>query len=232
MNWRNVPEDFILVQRERLEGGVHNLVFLQQIQELLKDFLNSRNAIKILDLGCAAGYTYLIFKEKCSKYIGIEISKPLVSEGIDYFAAEIQSGMVCLIHGDFLDDSLLEGLPKYTYDLVFVNTVLEHLPSYEETISKAARFINQSGRLVIRTPTSDLPDSIQLVPIFYEWGVCDKLYYNEYNLPKLIEYIKQQGLAVAHFSDKYTADNPKLIQIGNNEFLKRRFTILIAERTE
>ena len=232
MNWVNAPKEFVDTQRERLRGDVHNLVFLQQIQELLKDFLNSRNAIKILDLGCASGYTYLIFKEKCSKYTGIEISKPLISEGIDYFAAEMQSGKVCLIHGDFLDDSLLETLPKYTYDLVLLNTVLEHLPSYEEAISKAVRFITQSGRLVIRTPTSYLPDSIQLVPIFYDSGVYDTFYSNEYNLPKLTEYIKQQGLAVAHFSDRYTADNPKVYHLGNNEFLKRRFTIFIAERSE
>jgi len=232
MNWENVSKEFINVQRERLRGSVYDLVFLQQIQELLKDFLNSRNNIRILDLGCASGYTYPIFKEKCSKYTGIETSKPLLSEGIDYFAAEIQGGKVCLIHGDFLDDSLLEGLPKYTYDLVFMNTVLEHLPSYEEAISKAVKFVNQSGRLVIRVPTSDLPDSIQLVPIFYDSGVYDRFYCNEYNLPKLIEYIIQQGLAVAHFTDRYTADNPKVYHLGNNELLKRRFTIFIAERTE
>ncbi len=232
MKWGNVPENFINTQRERLTGGAFNLVFLQQIQELLKEFLDSRDDIKILDIGCASGYTYLMFKEKCNKYTGIEISRPLISEGVEYFSAEIQSGKVCLINGDFLDDSMVGGLLKDTYDLVFMNTVLEHLPSYNEAVSKAARFVNESGRLVIRTPTSDMPDSIHLVPIFYSSDIYDEFYWNEYNLSKLIEYIKRQRLAVTHYPDRYTTDNPKLIQIGSSEFLKRRFTIFVAERTE
>lgn len=112
-------------------------------KSLSKLFINTNlSDIKVLDFGCGNGNLLDDLKK-----IGI---KNLF--GYDFDAKALISSK--------LDDLVLfdnyELIHDYgNYDYIFLNHVIEHLPDAKLVIENLSKVLNQSGKIVIRTPNSD-----------------------------------------------------------------------------
>jgi SAM-dependent methyltransferase len=93
--------------------------------------LNER--FSLLDVGCGPGaIPKMIFSDPNLKnriaYVGIDQSE----NAIRYCRDKLPSSYVMMCR-----DILSDGLPEGSFDVIMINEVLEHLPSYDQLISSA-----------------------------------------------------------------------------------------------
>ncbi len=102
---------------------------------------------RILDLGCGDGtLSSVIFRgEGSSTLIGLEV---------DPADAEIarRSGIYAAVHcapGDSIPE------PDQAFDIVFSNSVLEHIPKIEPVLGEVGRVVRAGGRFVFTVPSEE-----------------------------------------------------------------------------
>lgn len=117
---------------------------------------------RVLDLGCGDGtLSAVIFGERggCT-LVGLE------PDPIDAEAAR-RSGMYALVHcaaGDAIPE------PDRSVDLVFSNSVLEHIPRIEPVLAEAGRITRPGGRFVFTVPSEQFHACLSgkgLLPLFW-----------------------------------------------------------------
>ena len=99
-----------------------------------------------LDLGCGDGaLTGLIYRH---------LKQTPVLTGLDYSAEEIE---IAKRRGIYRDTICGKGdampIDDATFDFVFSNSVLEHIPALEGTIAETARILKRGGSLIATVPT-------------------------------------------------------------------------------
>ena len=89
---------------------------------------------RVLDYGCSWGYGTYQLAAHGYEAIGFEISRARAKFGRERLAVQI------------LDDpSQLDSLPARSFDIIFSNHVLEHLPSLRETLQSFAHLLADGG---------------------------------------------------------------------------------------
>lgn len=112
-------------------------------KELLKLFENSQHeSIKILDFGCGNGNLL-----KDLKKIGIN---NLFGYDFDSKALQISKFEEFVLFDKY---ELIQA--NGNYDFIFLNHVIEHLPHAKNIIENLSKYLNKSGKIIIRTPNSD-----------------------------------------------------------------------------
>lgn len=139
-----IPSYFGVVSERSISG--QNLVFLKQEEELLKPWL--QKGIRLLDVGCATGYSYYNFSKYDVDYYGIDIVPEYVEEGRRNLSKHGLSS-------DHLQVADLYDLSAWgdSYNLVICNTVLQHLDSPEAAIAALSNLTKKV--LLVRTLTAD-----------------------------------------------------------------------------
>jgi len=89
---------------------------------------------RVLDYGCSWGYTPYLMRKNGYEAAGFEVSKSRA----EY--ARINLGLTVI-------DSLaaLDSVPAGSFDIVFSNNVLEHLPSIGDALASCARLLADDG---------------------------------------------------------------------------------------
>jgi SAM-dependent methyltransferase len=96
---------------------------------------------RALDFGCSWGYGVRQLADRGYDAIGFEVSKPRASFGRSRLAVEI------------LDDTAaLDALPGASFDLIFTNHVLEHLPNLGASLTLINRLLARDGLLFAVIP--------------------------------------------------------------------------------
>lgn len=99
--------------------------------------------MRVLDLGCGSGHSFLNLRDRQVQYTGLDISQSQVARNIQAY-------------GDgprFLAASLYDtGLASAGYDLVFSTYVLEHLVFPQKFLAEAARLTTPGGLLILLCP--------------------------------------------------------------------------------
>lgn len=98
--------------------------------------------LRVLDIGCAAGYFLLVCQERGCAVTGLEPSDAIRS----FASAELGTENV---HGRLLgiDD---EFKPK-SFDLITFWDVIEHIPEPHRALARAAELLAPGGRLIVET---------------------------------------------------------------------------------
>ncbi len=113
---------------------------LHRLHRYLSDFQGKR----VLDIGCAAGGTMALLREKGANVLGIEISKSACEIAKDKYKLEV------------LNCSLEEAdLKNDTFDIIFLFDVLEHLANPGETLQRLRQILTSGGTLAITVPNFD-----------------------------------------------------------------------------
>ena len=151
-----ISENIKFYQSEYEEGMTTKLPDESKFQQYLntcfsnteKDFSEKIEIVKLfksngklLDFGCSWGYEALQLQNNGFDVIGFEISKSRANFG------KIKLGLT------ILDDySLLHSMKDESFDIVFSNHVLEHLPNLYSIFEMFYRLLNRNGYLIIFVP--------------------------------------------------------------------------------
>ncbi len=206
----SLSENEIFYQNEYTEGVTtefpdeRNLEKLPQIQfsrtdndfsekiEIVKQFkLNG----KLLDFGSSWGYSLYQFRQAGFDSIGFEISKARSNY------AKTKLGLT------MIDDyQSLNNFKDGSFDIIFCNHVLEHLPNLYQVFGMFRRLLSDGGYLVIFVPDCSEMEkrSIFKIKKRYAFGEKHTIAFNnlffESNLPKL-------GFEVKYTRSPYDINN-------------------------
>lgn len=93
-----------------------------------------RPGSRVLDFGCSWGYGTYQLQQRGFDVAGFEISKPRAEYGREKMGLEIIDSI-----------AELENLPRESFDIIFSNHVVEHLPDIAKTFSTLASLLNRDG---------------------------------------------------------------------------------------
>jgi len=110
--------------------------------QFLKKYITNNENNKILDIGCGAGVFLYAFKNVFSKWdtIGVEPTKDF---------SEIAKNQGINILNEYLDENTFD----YTFDLISMNHVLEHLDNYFDMLSLIKQYMSKKTLLYIEVPS-------------------------------------------------------------------------------
>tara|TARA_Y100001936_G_scaffold254181_1_gene326741 strand:- start:11328 stop:12212 length:885 start_codon:yes stop_codon:yes gene_type:complete len=101
---------------------------------------------RLLEFGCSWGYVVDQFNKAGFDATGFELSRPRADFGRQNLGVKI------------LDEyGQLEALPDDSFDVIFTNHVLEHLPDLRPAFALFSRLLSPNGALVIIVPNGDGP---------------------------------------------------------------------------
>ncbi len=101
--------------------------------------------LKVLDIGCAAGFFLQVMREKGHDVYGVELSAPIATHAIEMLGAErVHIGTLESVAGR-------PGFARGTFDLVTLWDVVEHVPDPQTLLRGARSMLQDDGFLVLET---------------------------------------------------------------------------------
>jgi 2-polyprenyl-3-methyl-5-hydroxy-6-metoxy-1,4-benzoquinol methylase len=89
---------------------------------------------RVLDLGCSWGYATYLLRKNGYDAVGFEISRSRAAYGRKHLALPVMDS-----------PAELESLPNGSFDVIYSNHVLEHLPSIGKSLTLCARLLRDEG---------------------------------------------------------------------------------------
>jgi len=140
--------------------------------EYISQFMDFKNGIKVLDIGCAEGKFLDFFAEKGCMCHGIEIGKE---------AAEIAGRKYNIFQGRLPDLNISEW-----YNLIIMRGVIQYFEEPRDYFEKVDKLLNDNGLLYITsTPNTD--------------SICHRLFKDKFTLP--ICAVAQNGFSTKVLCD-------------------------------
>jgi 2-polyprenyl-3-methyl-5-hydroxy-6-metoxy-1,4-benzoquinol methylase len=100
-----------------------------------------RPAGRILDYGCSWGFTSCLMEQSGYSVVGLEISKPRAAYARQHLGLQVI---------DSVDE--IEAFPAGSFDIIYSNHVLEHLPSIGRVLASFARLLAPDGIAINALP--------------------------------------------------------------------------------
>jgi 2-polyprenyl-3-methyl-5-hydroxy-6-metoxy-1,4-benzoquinol methylase len=100
-----------------------------------------RPAGRILDYGCSWGYASCLLQQSGYSVVGLEISKPRAAYAREHLGLHAIDSV-----------EAIEALPAGSFDIVYSNHVLEHLPSIGRVLASFARLLAPDGITINALP--------------------------------------------------------------------------------
>ena len=110
----------------------------KDLSEKIRLLKRYKSAGQLLDYGCSWGYGLWQFQKAGFKAGGVEISAPRANFGSKKLGLTIVPGT--------------GTLPDESFDVIFTNHVLEHLPNLFKNFSELCRLLKKDGVLMISVP--------------------------------------------------------------------------------
>lgn len=150
------------------------------------DWLLARRKISnLLDIGCGIGLLVEAAQKRGIHAEGIDLS----SFAVEYGSRELH--IRGLKAGDFT--TVLDA--KKTFDVVYLNHVIEHVPDPVRFVEDCCRYLSPGGWLVLETPDIDSTQA-KRAGKNWEYILTEHLYY--FNLATLAQLVENQGLSVRY----------------------------------
>jgi 2-polyprenyl-3-methyl-5-hydroxy-6-metoxy-1,4-benzoquinol methylase len=118
-----------------------------KIAEIDLSSLGLFQGARVLDIGCARGFTMIELAKRDCRVFGIEVLRHLAKEASGNLNRNEVIGII--INGSA--DSL--PFPNYFFDALICTEVIEHVPNAEEVLSEIHRVLRPGGRLCLSLPT-------------------------------------------------------------------------------
>ena len=160
---------------------LNNPAKIQALDWLAKDPLLDGN-FSLLDLGCGPGVIpQLVLKKQDLKsrvaYTGVDVSE----NALRYCRDRLPADYIVLCR-----DVLNDGLPEGHFDVIMVNEVLEHLPSYKNLIAAA---LAKEPKIFIITTFAVLHGPKRDRTL---WNAERQCYMNSYSFEKFFRYLRER----------------------------------------
>jgi len=107
---------------------------------------------KILDIGCGDGlFAKILFKNRTN----------LLDTGIDFDSVELRKAKTTTMYKNLIQCSVTQmPLPSCSYDTVFSNSVLEHIPDLDGALAEIGRVMKPGGRFIFTVPSELLSEQM------------------------------------------------------------------------
>src|SRR5215210_4978473 len=113
----------------------------------------ARAGERVLDLGCGAGRFVAALRDAGADPVGVELSEAALERARrNVLGADLRP----------LGEDGALPLEDASVDLVWCSEVLEHVPDTAGLLSEARRVLRTGGRLLVTTPSHDLPRRVLL----------------------------------------------------------------------
>lgn len=193
--------------------------FLQKAFELKPEF-------KVLEIGCAEAGVLKAFTELGNECVGIELSPSRVALASKFMATEVAEKKVRFIVKDIYDINIEEDI-GYTFDLIILKDVIEHIPNQELFLNRLKNFLSPEGKIFFGFPPWQMPFGghqqicrnkfLSVLPYFH---LFPKPIYKSilklFNEPDTtisgLFKIKDTGISIERFERIIKDENYKLIQ--------------------
>ncbi|MDD5439560.1 MAG: class I SAM-dependent methyltransferase, partial [Candidatus Omnitrophica bacterium] len=125
-----------------LSDKLFNIPRYIDLKNLEPFFGNDLKGKKVLEIGCGKGYFSGFFAGRGAQYYGLDIDRDELS-----FISKRNTGTIVQGNGT--------GIPckDGSFDIVFSNCVIEHIPDDDGVLSEARRVLKKDGFLIFTFPT-------------------------------------------------------------------------------
>ena len=109
-----------------------------------------KGPIRVLDIGCAAGFFLRVMKEEGHDVRGVEVSADIAALATQHLGEDN-------IHIGFLEhlDPHRPGFEPASFDLITMWDVIEHVPDPQRLLELARRLLKPDGALILETQNVD-----------------------------------------------------------------------------
>jgi ubiquinone/menaquinone biosynthesis C-methylase UbiE len=101
---------------------------------------------EIIDIGCGTGKNYEFIKEKCSAYIGVDVSQKQIEQANLTYG---QENNVSFFVGDAQNLNFKPG----SFDTVIIFGCLHHLQNPKKALKEAFRLLRKGGTILLYEPS-------------------------------------------------------------------------------
>lgn len=123
---------------ERAESRKHH--YRSMLPALKKHLANPNGKVRVLDVGCAAGYFLEVAQEAGWRAQGVELSPYMSSYARDERGLDVQTGTI--------EEA---NLPLDEFDLITMWDVIEHVQNPSQVLQRASDLLKPGGLLVLAT---------------------------------------------------------------------------------
>ncbi len=129
--------------------GQNSWITIAEARECFS-LLNLRQAQQVLEVACGSGgVARLMAREAGARVIGIDINEHGVRAAAEAAARE---GLADLVQFRVLDATRPLPFPDASFDAVFCNDSINHLPGRQQVLREWCRILRKRGRLVYTDP--------------------------------------------------------------------------------
>ncbi len=154
-----------LEQRDDASGRAVLEAEWRYIRQLLGERVTA--PLDVLDLACGSGHQSLAWAERGFRVHGLDLDHALLVAGRERVRRAAGERLnVCWTHGHATRLPYREG----SFDVVFNNSLLEHVPAWREVLAETARVLRPGGVFVMYTTNRACPlqQEVNHFP-FYPW---------------------------------------------------------------
>ncbi|MHC4515835.1 MAG: class I SAM-dependent methyltransferase [Planctomycetota bacterium] len=195
-------EDYWQSERPRLRGYAsyreEEALYLKTFrlrQQLLQRYTGP-GPLKVLDVGCAAGFFLRVMKEHGHQVRGVELSPEIAHLAIEHLGKEnIHVGQMTDLAAD------QQGFEAGSFDLVTAWDVVEHVPDPQDLLRRVHRMLKPTGVLVIETQNVDSRLAGLLGRRWQHYKHEEHLYH--FNPTTMRRLMDQAGFIVVHNAPAY-----------------------------
>jgi SAM-dependent methyltransferase len=152
--------------------------------------------LKILDVGCAAGFFLRVMQEAGHQVRGVELSREIARHAIEALGEEnVHVGELAQLPHD---------APRFesgSFDLVTLWDVVEHVPDPQSMLRRVHRLLKPDGVLMLETQNVDSRFALLLGRKWQHFKHEEHLYH--FNPSTVTELLAQSGFQVVHNSPAY-----------------------------
>lgn len=179
---------------------------------------------KVLEIGCAEAGVLKAFEERGYHCVGIELNPNRVALANAFLKNEIAQGQVEII-SDNIYDIDPESNPEFSFDIIILKDVIEHIFDQEKFMIHLRGFLKPNGRVFFGFPPWQMPFGghqqicssklLRILPYFhllprFVYKTILKLFKERPNQIKELLEIKETGISIERFTRIAAAANYKV----------------------
>jgi 2-polyprenyl-3-methyl-5-hydroxy-6-metoxy-1,4-benzoquinol methylase len=145
-----------------------------------KHWLATPSAVRVLDVGAAAGYFRKAFSEYKFDHYGTDMSDELIEQCRNKYGFDTWHGDISVL------DQAAENM---NFQIISLWDVIEHLPYVTEAVKKLTSFLADDGVLVVRTPNLLSLESEILGDYYYSFKLDHMLYFTPRSLTAMMKSV-------------------------------------------
>jgi SAM-dependent methyltransferase len=198
---------------------------IKLLKQLLNIDLSSTNKV-IVDLGCGEGIiTGIIFGKKIS--FGVDNDRKMIEKAKN--SGLYDKALYC-------DASKSIPLPPNSVDLVFSNSVIEHIPNIDGVLKEVRKVLKTGGQFVFTVPNNNLSDwsivtKFFSFPVGHLYGIWRNKKFNHHHLYTLDHWNQLLSNYGFKLQKSYTYLDKPTIELWDKLLWTGRIPYIIDKKT-